>query len=129
EALAPAEAERVLAGALDFVVIGPGHPEVIRQGLAYLRNDAAAVLFTPTPAGVTTALDLGELYFREVSLVPSYSCGPEDTRQAYELLRQGRVHPETLVTHRFPLHAIQQAYDTARRGGPALKVLVTFPRE
>ncbi len=129
EALTPAEAERVLAGALDFVVIGPGHPGVIRQGLTYLRNDAVAVLFTPTPTGETTALDLGDLYFREITLVPSYSCGPEDTRAAYRLLREGKVRPESLVTHRFGLEDVQEAYDTARRGAAALKVLIRFPQE
>src|SRR5262249_35202459 len=96
------------------------------QALAYVRPGGTALLFTPTPAGVPTHLDLSELYFREVSLVPSYSCGPEETRQAYELLRQGRVRLEALVTHRFPLDNIQKAYETARRGGPALKVLITF---
>ena len=45
-----------------------------------VRPGGTALLFTPTPTDVLTSLDLGELYFREVSLVPSYSCGPEDTR-------------------------------------------------
>jgi L-iditol 2-dehydrogenase len=85
------------------------------------------VLFAPTPAGIITGLDLGELYFREITLVPSYSCGPEETRQALELLRKRRVRPDALVTHRFDLDRIQEAYDTARGGGPALKVLITFP--
>src|SRR5207248_327623 len=98
----------------------------IRQSLDYVRPDGAAVLFAPRPAGVTTGLDLCELYFREVSLIPSYSCGPEETRQAYDWLRLGLVQPQALVTHRFPLEAVQQAYDTARRGGAVLKVLVTF---
>jgi L-iditol 2-dehydrogenase len=127
EAWAPAEAGPALERTADFVVIGPGHPEVVRQALAYVRPGGTALLFTPTPSGVLTPLDLGELYFREVSLVPSYSCGPPDTRAAYELLRQERVRPEGLVTHRFPLDNIQEAYDTARRGGAALKVLITFP--
>jgi L-iditol 2-dehydrogenase len=126
EALTPEEASQALREAVDFVIIGPGHPEVIRQALTYVRPGGVALLFTPTAAGVATPLDLGELYFREVSLVPSYSCGPDDTRQAYELLRQGRVRVETLVTHRFALENVQQAYDTARRGGSAIKVLVTL---
>ncbi len=125
-ALTPEEADRALGRAADFVIVGPGHPEVIRQALAYVRDAGAACLFTPTPTAVTTGLDLGELYFREVSLVPSYSCGPGDTRLAYELLRTGRVRTDRLVTHRFPLSAAQKAFDTARRGGEALKVLVTF---
>ncbi len=125
-ALTPEEAGPALLHQLDFVIIGPGQPEVVRQALTYVRPAGTAVLFAPTPAGVLTGLDLGELYFREVSLVPSYSCGPEETRQAYELLRQDKVRPDRLITHRFPLDQIQQAYDTARSGGPVLKVLVTF---
>jgi L-iditol 2-dehydrogenase len=122
----PDSAYRELRNTADFVVIGPGHPDVIRQALAYVRPGGTALLFTPTPAGVETGLDLHDLYFRELSLVPSYSCGPDDTRQAYELLRTGRVRVEGLVTHRFPLERVQEAYDSARRGGAALKVLVTF---
>jgi L-iditol 2-dehydrogenase len=125
-ALTPAEAEQSLRQAVDFVVIGPGHPHAIAQALGYVRPGGVALLFTPTATGVTTPLDLGDLYFREVSLVPSYSCGPDDTRQAYELLRHGRVSPEGSITHRFRLENIQEAYDTARAGGSAVKVLVTF---
>jgi L-iditol 2-dehydrogenase len=126
DALTPDDADQVLHRAVDFVVIGPGNAEAIRQALAYVRPGGTAVLFTPTPHDVRTTLDLGELYFREISLVPSYSCGPEETRQAYEMLRKKRVRPEELITHRFRLADIQQAYQTARRGGPALKVLITF---
>jgi L-iditol 2-dehydrogenase len=128
-ALTPADAAHALAGVGDFVVIGPGQAEVIRQSLTYVRDGGAAILFTPTSTGAVTPLDLGDLYFREISLIPSYSCGPDHTRHAYELLRQGRVRPESLVTHRFALEGVQQAYDTARSGGAVLKVLVTFPEE
>ncbi len=125
-ALTPADAERRLRHAADFVVIGPGHPDVIRQALGYVRPGGAASLFTPTATGVLTPLDLGELYFREVSLLPSYSCGPTDTRLSYELLRTGRVDPRPLITHRFPLGEVQRAFDTAKAGGPAVKVVVTM---
>jgi L-iditol 2-dehydrogenase len=125
-ALTPAEAEQTLSHQADFVVIGPGHPDVIRQALNYVRPGGSASLFTPTATGVLTSLDLGELYFREVSLIPSYSCGPTDTKLAYELLRTGQVDPRPTITHRFPLVEVQRAFDTARRGGSAVKVIVTL---
>jgi L-iditol 2-dehydrogenase len=128
-AVTAGEGARALAWTFDFVVIGPGQPEVIVESLALARDGGAACLFTPTPAGVLTPLDLGGLYFREVTLVPAYSCGPPETREAYNLLRARKVDPEPLVTHRFGLDDVQQAYATAARGGSALKVLVTFPRE
>jgi L-iditol 2-dehydrogenase len=126
-ALTPDEGEGRLRRAMDLVIIGPGFPEVIRQSLGYVRDAGVACLFTPTATGVRTELDLGDLYFRDVSLVPSYSCGPEETRIAYELLREGRVEPVRLITHRFGLADVQAAFDTARKGGAAIKVIVTFP--
>jgi L-iditol 2-dehydrogenase len=110
----------------DYAVAGPGHPAVIAGATRYVRSGGTVVQFTSTPFGVETPLDLSTLYFREVSVVPSYSCGPRDTREAYRLLREGKVDVAPLVTHRFPLEQIQAAYDTAKRGGPVLKVLVTF---
>ncbi len=121
------EAATRLQGAADFVVIGPGRPAVIKQALAYVRPGGTALLFTPTATGVETALDLGDLYFREVTLVPSYSCGPQDTLAAYELLLEGKVRPEVMITHRFPLEQMQRAFDTALAGKGTIKVLVTFP--
>jgi L-iditol 2-dehydrogenase len=128
-ALTPEEAQSELRQGVDVVVIGPGFPEVVRQALGYVRSAGQASLFTPTASGILTPLDLGDLYFREVSLVPSYSCGPDDTREAYELLRTGRVRPAPLITHRFPLAEVQRAYDAARAGGACIKAVITFPEE
>jgi L-iditol 2-dehydrogenase len=125
-ALTPEEAATRLRQAADIVVLGPGSPAVIQQSLGYARNAGAVSLFAPTPAGVRTELDLGDLYFREVALVPSYSCGPDDTRRAYELLRGGQVRPVSLITHRFGLEQVQAAFDQAKRGGATIKVVVTL---
>jgi L-iditol 2-dehydrogenase len=131
QALTPEEmTERMgskrFAGA-DYVVVGPGFPSVIEDATRLVRGGGSVLLFTPTATGVRTSLDLGDLYFREVRLLPSYSCGPTDTRRAYDLLRTGRVDPRPIITHRFGLDQIQDAYDTAKRGGSGLKVLVEFP--
>jgi threonine dehydrogenase-like Zn-dependent dehydrogenase len=114
---------------VDFAIIGPGSPEVISQSLTYIKGGGTAILFTPTPSGIETPLDLGDLYFRGIRLVPSYSCGPEDTRSGCQLLRHNRIQPERLITHRFPLVDVQTAYDTARQGGSVLKVLIELAKE
>lgn len=127
EVMAPEQASMRLRHALDVAIIGPGVHEVIQQALGFVRPAGAAVLFTPTPSQSLTPLDLGELYFREVRLIPSYSCGPTDTRQAYQLIREGKVRPERHITHRFGLEQFPEAFDVARAGGDAIKVVITFP--
>jgi len=66
-----------------------------------------------------------DLYFNEVRIIPSYSCGPDDTRQALKLIERGVLSASELVTHSFPLARIGDAFATAQKP-EALKVAVTF---
>ena len=129
QAMTPEEAGESRRHTADIVVIGPGHPDAIRQALGYVRPAGWACLFAPTAPGVLTALDLGELYFREISLIPAYSCGPLDTRIARDLIARGEIRPCELISHRFALDEVQAAYDTARSGGAAIKIVITLSEE
>jgi L-iditol 2-dehydrogenase len=66
-----------------------------------------------------------DLYFNETRLVPTYSCGPDDTREALDLVRRGIISAKELVTHRFPLAHVREAYEQAQKP-ESLKVVVTF---
>jgi L-iditol 2-dehydrogenase len=114
---------------VDYAIVGPGRPDVILEATRCVRSGGVVVLFAPTPTGERTPLDLGDLYFREVTLTPAYSCGPLETRRAYELLRSGAVQPEQLISHRFPLEEVQCAYDVAKQGRKTIKVVVRFDQE
>lgn len=109
----------------DVVIIGPGTAEAISSGIAAAGKGATVVQFTATPPEDRLTLNPHDLYFNEVRLVPSYSCGPDDTREALELIRRGVLRAEELVTHRFPLDRISEAFAQAQKP-ESLKVIVTF---
>src|ERR1019366_2948031 len=66
-----------------------------------------------------------DLYFNETRLIPSYSCGPDETRRALSIVERGVINASELVTHRFPLAQITEAFATAQKP-ESLKVIVTF---
>jgi L-iditol 2-dehydrogenase len=109
----------------DFVFVGPGKPEVIASAASAVAAGGTLLLFTMAAPGETLALSPHDLYFREVSLVPSYSCGPNDTREALELIGSRRIAVEDLVTHRFPIGRADEAFARARQPEGSLKVLLT----
>jgi L-iditol 2-dehydrogenase len=113
------------AGA-DAVIVGPGSLEAMELGLALAGRGATVVLFTTSRPDDRLAISPHDLYFREVRIVPSYSCGPNDTREALALIEQGVVTAEQVVTHRFPLDDVDAAYRTAGQMA-SLKTVVTFP--
>jgi L-iditol 2-dehydrogenase len=73
----------------------------------------------------TLTLSPHDLYFREVSVIPSYSAGPDDTRAALDLIASRRIAVEDLVTHRFPIEQAVEAFERARRPEGSVKVLIT----
>lgn len=110
----------------DVVVVCPGTPEAVRAGLDAAAPGGRVVCFTPFAPGVELAIEPSDLYFREVSLTHSYSCGPDETREALALLAAGRVEVETLVTHRTGLDGTAHALERAHDSGDGMKTVV-FP--
>jgi L-iditol 2-dehydrogenase len=110
----------------EVVVVGPATVAALEQGLACAARGGTVVQFMGTEPGTTLALSTFDFYFKELRLVPSYSCGPVETRRALALIGAGAVRAEQVVTHRFPLAQAQDAYRTAAQDTGAIKVLVTL---
>jgi L-iditol 2-dehydrogenase len=115
-----------LPGGFDFVFVGPGKGEAIRAGFEAVAPGGTLLLFTMAPPEERWEVVPHDLYFREVTVVPSYSCGPDDTREALDLLSSRRVAVADLVTHRFPADRAAEAFARAREPEGSLKVVMTF---
>ncbi len=126
EALADG-ANRLSGGkGFDVVFVGPGKGEVIRAAADAVAPGGVLLLFTMAAPGEPLTLSPHDLYFREVSVVPSYSCGPGDTREALRLLATRAVAVADLVTHRFPIERAVEAFAQARDPEGSVKVMLTF---
>ena len=123
-----AEAVRELTGGAmaHRVIVGPGTPQAMAAGIRACAPGGTVLFFTPTPPGQLLELEPHYLYFNEITLASSYSCGPLDTREALQLIERGMVRARDLVTHRFPLSRAAEAFRLTVRGGESLKALVVL---
>lgn len=108
----------------DVVIVGPGNPEVIKSSIDLVSRGGNLIVFTPTPPDSPTHIEFYSLYFKEIKIIPSYSSGPEDTREALSLIASGVINPEELITHRFDLDNAPHAYELAREANESLKIMV-----
>ena len=108
----------------DVVVVCPGDARALQTGLDAAAPGARVVCFTPMPPAQRTSIDLSELYFKEISVHQSYSCGPDETRAALELLRSGDVEIESLITHREGLEGVAAALERAKGKGDGIKTII-----
>jgi L-iditol 2-dehydrogenase len=113
----------------EVVVVGPATVEAIAAGLACAARGGTVIQFMGTEPGATLPLSTSDFYFRELRLIPSYSCGPVETRRALELIAAGVVRAEHVVTHRYPLAEAAEAYRVAAFERAAIKTLVTMSEE
>jgi L-iditol 2-dehydrogenase len=58
--------------------------------------------------------------------VPSYSCGPDDTRAALALIAAGAFPPERFIDRYYPLSQTAAAFTDMARGAEVVKAVLTF---
>lgn len=109
----------------DVVICGPGSPQALQSAFAAVAPGGTVLMFTPLEPGVELTIDANDLYFRDVSLVTSYSCGPNDTKAALDLITRRVVTAERLGAVTYPLERAGEAY-AALRASRIIKPIVTF---
>ncbi len=111
----------------DVVIVGPGSAPVMDLGIRCAGKGGKVVFFMGTPPEETLTVKPYHLYFNEIDLISSYSCGPDDTREALELIERGVITAEKLVTHRYSLDNTIGAFRKMAEAREVLKALVVFP--
>ncbi|MBV8066744.1 MAG: zinc-binding dehydrogenase, partial [Candidatus Eremiobacteraeota bacterium] len=110
ESFTPDEAARVLSGGADVVICGPGSPDAMRSAVESAAPNGTVVMFTPFPPEVPVTIDSQRLYFDDLRVVASYSCGPDDTRTALETVANGVVTAEKVGATLVSLDEVPRVY-------------------
>ena len=113
-------------GALvDVTICGPGSPAALSHAVETVRADGTVILFTPIAPDERFAFDQSPAYFRDLRLIASYSCGPQDTHESLRAIERGIVNAARLATTSFAFPEVARAYD-AMSAAEVVKAVVTF---
>ena len=110
----------------DIVIVGPNSIEAMKQGLSAVGPGGSVVFFTPAKPGEQLTIDPNDLYFRDINIITSYSCGPADTADALEIIGEGTVRAGILITHRFPIEKTAEAFRLTAEARNTLKAVILF---
>jgi L-iditol 2-dehydrogenase len=105
------------------IIVGPANKEAINFALKIADKGSKIVLFAPLPPNEAIELNINYIYFNEISIIPSYSSSHIETKKAYELIKLNFLKPSQLITHRFSIDEIKQAFKVAR-DPKAIKVII-----
>lgn len=120
----------LLGGSLpDVVIEAVGHRDhAVSDAIEIVRPEGKILIFGVLPNSIDS-VPLRAALWKNAQILTSLHPDFERTFPlAMQWIAEGRVNLAPLITHRFPLSGIQQAFDTFRdRIDGALKVIVEFP--
>jgi L-iditol 2-dehydrogenase len=87
----------------DVVIEAVGRPEAWSQAISMARPGGRVLLFGGCPAGTEVSLDTRRVHYDELSLLSVFHHTPEAIRQSLNLLVNGIVKPDLLITRQAPL--------------------------
>ncbi len=91
---------------VDGVFMTSGSDKAIETALKYVRDGGKILVFSSTPQNFGYANN--EIYYRELTVLGSYSPSPTDLKESLELLTSKQVRVENL-SNIYPLEQIQKA--------------------
>jgi len=115
----------------DFVIEGTGNPKVINDGIRMLRKGRGRLVLMSSYKTSADGLDVVEMGERAVEIrvaSPGYSLnGRDDFRRAIHLLNTGVFRPEAVISHKFRLDQIQEAFHSLDQRPPGYLKGVVIP--
>jgi len=96
------------SGGIDAVFMTSGADKAIDVALKVVKKGGKIMVFSSTPKN--NGYPNNEIYYKELTVLGSYSPSPKDLQDSFELLTSRKVNVKNLTTV-YPLEKIQQAFD------------------
>jgi L-iditol 2-dehydrogenase len=108
---------------VDVAIVCTPKPDAIAAAQQSLAPGGTMCLYSPPAPDRPSGLDGTDLFMRELTVTASYSAGPGDMRAALEMISDGLLDADPLITHRLPLDETARALEL-QRSGAALKIVI-----
>ncbi len=117
------EIKKLTGGGADIAIEAIGKAQTIEAAFGTLRKGGRLVVVGYSAEDIK--LSAARIMYFEMEIRGSLGCRPVDYPKLIELCRIGKIKVKELVTHKFPLEQINEAFDLLRNpDGNALRSIV-----
>ena len=109
---------------VDNVIVASGNVKAIEASFPLVRKGGKILLFGIPPQGSVFDCDASNVFIREIKLIPSYSTTENEIERALEMMETGMIRLTEMITHRFDLNRVSEAFRVADDARSSLKVMV-----
>lgn len=110
---------------VDVAIVATSSLKALDDAIDMVRKGGAVMMFGVPSKGAKMDLDMSKIYSKEITLVTSYAASDNDTKEALNLIESSQIDVKQLITHTYTIDDTQKAFDHARSGENAMKIIIT----
>jgi L-iditol 2-dehydrogenase len=110
----------------DLVTVCTSALPAFLQAIKCVDRAATVLCFAATEPGVDVPLPVSDFWRKSIKIFHSYGAGPDDIKEAIELLRKRKIPVKDLITHRLSLNEAGLGFKLVSEAKNCLKVIL-FP--
>jgi len=108
----------------DVVILCAGALPAARTALQSAERGGTILFFAVPKPGETVDVDFNPFWRDDITIKTCYGAAPLDNAQALDLIRRGTVTVTDMVTHRFGINAIGEAFMTGAKPDGCMKIII-----
>ena len=110
---------------VDVAIVATSSLKALDDAIDMTRKGGTVMMFGVPSKGAKLDLDMSKIYSKEITLVTSYAASDSDTKEALHLIESSQIDVKQLITHTYSISDSQKAFDHARTGDNAMKIIIT----
>lgn len=113
----------------DWVIICAGNISAIEQAFHSYEQGGKIIHFAIPPKKTEHKVDWYEHCRNGYTIKPTYGASPDACHRAFELIRDGKINVDAVITHRLPLEDAAEGFRLASEATDCLKVIIKPHRD
>jgi L-iditol 2-dehydrogenase len=109
---------------VDVVIVATSSLRALQDAVNFVRKGGTIVMFGVPSKGAKIDLDMSVIYSKEITIVTTYAASDFDTKDALEKISNEKINVKQLITHKYQLQECQKAFEHARSGENAMKIII-----
>ena len=98
----------------DYIFLSAGANICIDLAISYIRDGGTIIVFSSVPDSAK-AFTNNEIYYKELSIISSYSPNLNDLKESYQLISENKIQVSDLISHTANLSNLGETIMKARK--------------
>ena len=108
----------------DIVIVCTGALSAAKQALNCVAPGGTVIFFAVPGPGVNLEVPINDYWRNEITITTSYGAAPEDLQESYVWILSKKINVTELITHRFPIDQVGEAFKIVNEAAESLKVII-----